>query len=55
MFVNSRSECYESSSDAYKAQESIGELVVACGDAAEVFDPLEKIFDEVALAILGLL
>ena len=51
MFVNSRSERDDGGSEAYKAKERISEFVVARSDAAEVLDPLEEVFDEVALAI----
>jgi len=34
-------------------EECVGELVVACGYCAEVFDYVEKPFDEIALAIQG--
>ena len=34
-------------------EECIGELVVACGYCAEVFDYVEEPFDEIAFAIQG--
>ena len=51
MFANSRFERNDSRREADKAEESLGELGLPCGDAAEVPDPLEEILDQVALAI----
>ena len=54
LFVNSRSERDDGSSEADKAAESVGKFIGASSDAAEVLDPLEEILDQMALAITRL-